>query len=55
MPHLKETKGNIINFASGAGLNGQPTQAAYASAKEAIRGLTRVTANEHGRDESQST
>lgn len=50
MPHLKETKGNIINFASGAGLNGQPTQAAYASAKEAIRGLTRVAANEHGRD-----
>lgn len=50
IPHLKETKGNIINFASGAGLKGQPTQAAYAAAKEAIRGLTRVVANEHGRD-----
>ena len=48
VPYLKETKGNIINFASGAGLNGQPTQAAYASAKEAIRGLTRVAANELG-------
>lgn len=48
VPHLKETKGNIINFASGAGIKGQPTQAAYASAKEAIRGLTRVTANELG-------
>ena len=45
-PYLKETKGNIINFASGAGIKGQPTQAAYASAKEAIRGLTRVVANE---------
>lgn len=48
VPYLKETKGNIINFASGAGMKGQPTQAAYASAKEAIRGLTRVSANELG-------
>ena len=48
VPHLKETKGNIINFASGAGIKGQPTQAAYAAAKEAIRGLTRVCANELG-------
>lgn len=47
-PYLKETKGNIINFASGAGIKGQPTQAAYAAAKEAIRGLTRVCANEFG-------
>ena len=48
-PYLKETKGNIINFASGAGIKGQPTQAAYAAAKEAIRGLTRVCANEFGK------
>jgi len=48
-PYLKETKGNIINFASGAGIKGQPTQAAYAAAKEAIRGLTRVCANEFAR------
>ena len=47
-PYLKETKGNIINFASGAGLNGDPTQAAYAAAKEAIRGITRVAAREWG-------
>lgn len=51
VPYLKKTKGNIINFASGAGLEGQPTQAAYASAKEAIRGLTRVAANELGQFE----
>lgn len=50
IPHLKETKGNIINFASGAGLRGHKTQAAYAAAKEAIRGLTRVVANEFGGD-----
>lgn len=48
LPHLKETKGNIINFASGAGLAGHKTQGAYAAAKEAIRGLSRVAANEWG-------
>ncbi|WP_431030344.1 SDR family NAD(P)-dependent oxidoreductase [Lysinibacillus sp. LZ02] len=49
LPYLKETQGSIINFASGAGLAGQPTQAAYAAAKEAIRGITRVAANEWGK------
>jgi len=49
LPYLKETKGNIINFASGAGLNGHETQGAYAAAKEAIRGISRVAANEWGR------
>ena len=49
LPYLKETKGNIINFASGAGLAGHETQAAYAAAKEAIRGISRVAANEWGR------
>src|SRR5699024_1687720 len=50
MPHLKETKGNIINFASGAGIEGHATQASYAAAKEAIRAITRVAANEFGKD-----
>ena len=45
-PHLKETKGSVINFASGAGLFGNYGQCAYAAAKEGIRGLTRVAANE---------
>lgn len=49
-PHLRETKGNIINFASGAGLNGHVTQGSYAAAKEAIRGISRVAANEWGHD-----
>lgn len=48
-PYLKESKGNVINFASGAGLNGHETQAAYAAAKEAIRGISRVAANEWGK------
>ncbi|HCT93040.1 MAG TPA: short-chain dehydrogenase, partial [Lachnospiraceae bacterium] len=33
-PHLKETKGTVINFASGAGLFGNYGQCAYAAAKE---------------------
>lgn len=45
-PALKEAKGAVINFASGAGIDGQPTQAAYGSNKEAIRGLSRVVAHE---------
>ena len=45
-PYLKDNGGSIVNFGSGAALVGQPTQAAYASAKEAIRGLSRVVANE---------
>jgi len=49
-PHLKQSHGSVINFASGAGINGQPTQAAYAAAKEAIRGLSRVAANEWAAD-----
>lgn len=46
--HLKETKGKVINFASGSGLSGQMTQTSYAAAKEAIRGISRVAANEWG-------
>lgn len=47
-PYLKETKGSVINFASGAGLFGKPGQASYAAAKEGIRGLSRVAATEWG-------
>lgn len=49
-PHLKETRGTVINFASGAGLFGNFGQCAYAAAKEGIRGLTRVAATEWGKD-----
>ncbi|MBS1821538.1 MAG: SDR family oxidoreductase [Acidobacteria bacterium] len=49
-PELKKHGGSIINFGSGAALEGQPTQAAYAAAKEAIRGLSRVVANEWAKD-----
>lgn len=49
-PHLKETKGTVINFASGAGFFGNFGQCSYAAAKEGIRGLTRVAATEWGKD-----
>lgn len=49
-PYLKETKGSVVNFASGAGLFGRTAQSSYAAAKEGIRGLTRVAATEWGPD-----
>lgn len=49
-PYLKESKGSVINFASGAGFFGNKGQASYAAAKEGIRGLSRVAATEWGPD-----
>ncbi len=49
-PELKKSGGSIVNFGSGAALEGQPTQAAYAAAKEAIRGLSRVASTEWAGD-----
>ena len=49
-PYLKESKGSVINFASGAGLFGNYGQCSYAAAKEGIRGLSRVAATEWGAD-----
>ncbi|MCM1496752.1 MAG: SDR family oxidoreductase [Bacteroides sp.] len=49
-PYLAESKGSVINFASGAGLFGNFGQCAYAAAKEGIRGLTRVAATEWSKD-----
>lgn len=49
-PYLKETRGSVINFASGAGLFGNKGQCSYAAAKEGIRGLSRVAATEWGPD-----
>ena len=49
-PELKKSKGSVVNFGSGAALNGQSGQASYAAAKEAIRGLSRVAATEWGKD-----
>ena len=49
-PYLKESRGSVINFASGAGLFGKLGQSSYAAAQEGIRGLSRVAAAEWGPD-----
>src|SRR5699024_1701065 len=49
-PQLSANGGSVINFASGAGIEGSPTQGSYAAAKEAIRAISRVAANEWARD-----
>lgn len=49
-PYLAESKGSVVNFASGAGLFGNYGQCSYAAAKEGIRGLSRVAATEWGKD-----
>jgi 2-hydroxycyclohexanecarboxyl-CoA dehydrogenase len=41
--------GSVVNFGSGVGVRGGPGMASYAMAKEALSGLTKVTANEWGR------
>jgi len=49
-PYLKQAKGSVINFASGAGFFGNFGQSSYAAAKEGIRGLSRVAATEWAKD-----
>jgi NAD(P)-dependent dehydrogenase (short-subunit alcohol dehydrogenase family) len=50
-PHLVARGGGaVINFGSGAGTAGEPGYGAYAAAKEAVRGLTKVAASEWGAD-----
>lgn len=45
---LRERKGSVINFGSGAALDGSATYAAYAPAKEGVRALSKVAAREWG-------
>jgi NAD(P)-dependent dehydrogenase (short-subunit alcohol dehydrogenase family) len=47
-PHMRDRNAKIINFGSGAGIDGVPGYAAYGPAKEAIRSLTKVAAREWG-------
>jgi NAD(P)-dependent dehydrogenase (short-subunit alcohol dehydrogenase family) len=42
IPHLAETKGNIVNASSTAGLKGQAYCAAYCAAKHGVVGLTKA-------------
>jgi NAD(P)-dependent dehydrogenase (short-subunit alcohol dehydrogenase family) len=47
-PYLERRGGAVVNFASAGGTEGWPGQAAYAAAKEAVRGLTKSAAAEWG-------
>lgn len=49
-PHLKEVSGTVINIGSGSAMDGMPTQVSYVAAKEAIRAISRVAANEWADD-----
>jgi NAD(P)-dependent dehydrogenase (short-subunit alcohol dehydrogenase family) len=47
-PYMKRSGGRIINFATGAGIEGWGYLLTYAATKEAIRAMTRVAAREWG-------
>lgn len=47
MPHLLETKGNIVNMASSAGLGGQAYNSAYCATKGAVVMLSKALAVEY--------
>jgi NAD(P)-dependent dehydrogenase (short-subunit alcohol dehydrogenase family) len=49
LPHLRATRGNIINTVSNLALQGHIIQAAYSSSKAAIIQMTRSIAASHGR------
>lgn len=49
LPHLRETRGNIVNTVSNLALQGHMIQAAYSSSKAALIQLTRAIAASHGK------
>ena len=48
LPHLRASKGNIVNISSMAGVHGTKGVAAYSAAKAGVQMLTRVSAAEWG-------
>lgn len=50
LPHLRESKGNIVTIASVAGLRAQPYQAAYCSSKAGVIALMKSLALELAAD-----
>ncbi len=49
IPHLLESKGNIVNMASTAGLAGSPWTAAYSASKGGVLAFTFALAVEYGK------
>jgi meso-butanediol dehydrogenase / (S,S)-butanediol dehydrogenase / diacetyl reductase len=50
LPHLRETKGSIVNMSSVNGFFVEPMCAGYCATKAAIIGLTKAMAIDHGKD-----
>jgi meso-butanediol dehydrogenase / (S,S)-butanediol dehydrogenase / diacetyl reductase len=48
--HLRETRGNIVNVSSVAGIGGDYSAVAYNAAKGAVSNMTRAMALDHARD-----
>ena len=48
MPHLRKTRGAIVNIGSIEGLGANPHHAAYCASKAGLHGLTRAVAVDHG-------
>lgn len=46
LPHLRETKGRVVNVSSGAAVKGYPTWGAYGASKAAMNHLTMTLASE---------
>jgi NAD(P)-dependent dehydrogenase (short-subunit alcohol dehydrogenase family) len=50
LPHLKKSKGSIVNMSSVNGFFVEPTCAGYCATKAAIMGLTKAMAIDHGHE-----
>lgn len=50
LPHLRKTRGSIVNTGSVEGLGATPGHAAYCASKAGLHGLTRSVAVEHGHE-----
>lgn len=48
LPHLRETRGSIVNIGSIEGIGCNPLHAAYSASKAGLHGLTRAVAVDHG-------
>ena len=48
LPHLRRTRGSIVNVGSIEGLGSNPRHAAYCASKAGLHGLTRAVAVDHG-------
>jgi meso-butanediol dehydrogenase/(S,S)-butanediol dehydrogenase/diacetyl reductase len=48
LPHLRESRGSIVNIGSIEGLAANPGHAAYCASKAGLHGLTRAVAVDHG-------